>query len=232
MAEISKVGENGAGRLRRRWALALAAPVLAAIVVFLSGFAAFLTSLEQTERAPAAATDGIVALTGAAQRIEDAIDLLAKGYGGRLLITGVNERTSRDTIKSLSPGQRGWVECCVDLDYRARNTVGNAAEISRWTRAHGFQSLIVVTSNYHLPRTLAELDETLPDIRKVPYAVVASARPDGWRGELSRLRLLLAEYMKFVAVSVRTRVAANRDPTPHPPSRFDMTSVADPGSSR
>ena len=106
----------------------------------------FVYSLDRFERRPETRTDGIVALTGGAQRIGDAIDLLAKGYGSRLLISGVNERTSRDEIARLNPGQRRLFECCVDLDYRARNTIGNAIETRRWIERHRFRSLIVVTS--------------------------------------------------------------------------------------
>ncbi|WP_375457988.1 YdcF family protein [uncultured Enterovirga sp.] len=193
---------------RGRFVMIVLAPFALVGVAFLAGFASFLFSLEHAERAPATSTDGIVVLTGGAQRIEDAIELLAKGYAGRLLITGVNERTSRETIKRLTPGQREFVECCVDLDYRAQNTVGNAAEIALWVRSRGFTSLIVVTSNYHLPRTLAELDEALPEIRKIPYAVVASGRgPDGFWSLAARAKLLVSEYIKYIAVSVRLRVA-------------------------
>ena len=53
-----------------------------------------------------------------------------QGYANRLLITGVNERTSRDQIARLNPGQRRLFDCCVDLDYRARNTTANAIETS------------------------------------------------------------------------------------------------------
>lgn len=190
---------------RRSRAFALSTVVL--LATFLSGFAAFVLSLERFEAAPAASADGIVALTGGSGRVEDAIDLLAKGFGGRLLITGVNERTTRETIGRMNAGQRDLVDCCVDLDYRARNTVGNAAEISRWARAKGFRSLIVVTSYYHLPRSLAELDAVLPDIRKIPYAVVPPRGDTDLVGAWARARVLLSEYVKFVAVSVRTRVA-------------------------
>lgn len=202
------VVQQNALRWRGRLLVIALGPLALVGAVFLAGFATFLLSLEHAEREPASPTDGIVVLTGGAQRIEDAIELLAKGYGSRLLISGVNERTSRETIKRLTPGQRELVECCVDLDYRARNTVGNAAEIARWVRSRGFTSLIVVTSNYHLPRTLAELDEALPDIRKTPYAVVASGRAsDGFWPMAARARLLVSEYVKYVAVSVRLRVA-------------------------
>lgn len=178
-----------------------------AALALLAGFGAFLLSLDRSERDPSEVADGIVALTGGAGRIEDAVELLAKGFGGRLLITGVNERTSREAIKRLSPGQRELVECCIDLDYRARNTVGNAAEISRWVREKGFRSLIVVTSYYHVPRALAELDEVLPDIRKLPYAVIATRPLQPLGATFVRARILVSEYLKFVVASVRLRVA-------------------------
>jgi uncharacterized SAM-binding protein YcdF (DUF218 family) len=194
----------------RRGILVVGSVMAAMIVAFLSGFLAFLFSLDRAERAPGAATDGIVALTGGAQRIGDAIDLLAKGFAGRLLITGVNERTSRDQIARLNPGQRRLVQCCVDLDYRARDTIGNAVETRRWAQENGFRSLIVVTSNYHMPRTLAELDHVLPEARKVPFAVVTNTVDAGaWWHSLATARLLLAEYTKYVAVLARTRLAPN-----------------------
>lgn len=192
-----------------RWRGVAWAGAAAALVplVFLGGFAAFVVSLEGAEREPSQRADAIVALTGGAQRVEDAVELLDKGYAGRLLITGVNRRTSRAAIQRLSPGQRQLFDCCVDLDYRARDTVENAAEIGRWVRGHGFRSLIVVTSNYHLPRTLAELEVELPEVRKLPYAVVTGPGSDAWTHRVARVRLLLSEYTKYVAASVRTRAA-------------------------
>lgn len=192
--------------LRTVAALALGCLGLAA-----AGFLAFVASLERFEQPPQGQSDGIVVLTGGSQRIGDAIDLLARGYARRLLITGVNEHTSRDEIARFNPGERRLFECCVDLDYRARNTIGNAIETRRWMRDNGFQSLIVVTSNYHMPRTLLELDHALPGVRKTPYAVVTSSvRPEAWWRSPNAARLLASEYVKFVAVWLRTRF--ERDP--------------------
>jgi uncharacterized SAM-binding protein YcdF (DUF218 family) len=179
--------------------------MIVVVVVALAGFFIFVNSIDRTERSPAARTDAIVALTGGAQRIGDAIDLLERGYGKRLLITGVNERTSRDQIARLNPGQRRLFECCVDLDYRARNTIGNAIETRRWMQDNGFRSLIVVTSNYHMPRTLTELDHVLPGARKVPYPVVTGAiHLEHWWREPDTARLLVYEYAKLLAVYLRT----------------------------
>jgi len=179
---------------------------LAGLIGFV-GFLGFVYSLDRVERRPEVRTDGIVAMTGGSQRIGDAIDLLAQGYASRLLISGVNERTSRDEIARLNPGQRRLFDCCVDLDYRARNTIGNAIETRRWAEQNRFRSVIVVTSNYHMPRTLVELDHALPGIRKVPYAVVTpSVDPDLWWRSPATAKVLLSEYVKLLVVWVRTQV--------------------------
>jgi uncharacterized SAM-binding protein YcdF (DUF218 family) len=201
--------EWGKGLIR-----ALVATAGAVLIAALAGFIAFVASLDRSERDPASRTDAIVALTGGAQRIGDAIDLLAKGYGNRLLITGVNERTSRDEIARLNPGQRRLFDCCVDLDYRARNTIGNAIETRRWMESHRFRSLIVVTSNYHMPRTLVELDNAIPAARKVPYAVVGDLADSAMWWRPQTLRLLVVEYLKFVVGWARTRIETDSEQSP------------------
>ncbi len=179
------------------------------IVVGFLGFLGFVYSLDRFEQKPETRADGIVALTGGAQRIGDAIDLLAQGYAKRLLISGVNEKTSREQISRLNPGQRQLFDCCVDLDYRARNTIGNAIETRRWAEANGFDAIIVVTSNYHMPRTLVELDHALPNLQKIPYPVAATIDPHEWWHNPSAAKVLFFEYLKFLAVWVRTRVESD-----------------------
>ncbi|WP_238182804.1 YdcF family protein [Methylobacterium trifolii] len=203
-------GNRTCGLPRRRLGPALRLCLAASVAGGLglgAGFLAFVGTLERSERIPVGRADGIVALTGGAQRIGDAIDLLAGGYGRRLLITGVNERTSRDEIARLNPSQRHWIDCCVDLDYRARNTIGNAIETRRWMRRHHFSTVAVVTSNYHMPRTLIELDHALQGgDRVVPHPVVAEGFDAGsWWQNPPAARLLASEYVKFLVAWVRTR---------------------------
>jgi uncharacterized SAM-binding protein YcdF (DUF218 family) len=173
------------------------------------GFLTFVYSLDRFERKPETGADGIVVLTGGAQRIDDAINLLAEGYADRLLISGVNEKTNREQISRLNPGQRHLFDCCVDLDYRARNTIGNAIEIRRWTERNHFASLIVVTSNYHMPRALVELEHAFPNVQKIPYSVAATIDPHDWWRSASTARVLFSEYVKFLAVWLRTRIESD-----------------------
>jgi uncharacterized SAM-binding protein YcdF (DUF218 family) len=149
-----------------------------------------------------------VVLTGGSSRVSDAMELLAIGYGKRLLISGVHPtNAASDISRSLSDNQ-SLLGCCVDLDRSAVNTRSNAAETRRWVHERGFKSLIVVTSNYHMPRAIVELTHAMPDIRLIPFAVVGDKwRDEPWWTSGATVRLLLSEYVKYVAAEVRVRLA-------------------------
>src|SRR3977135_562815 len=188
-----------------------AAIVAALAIVFVGagiGFVGFLSQLRAVEVSPSSKADGIVVLTGGSSRVSDAMELLAGGYGKRLLISGVHPtNAASDISRSLSDNQ-SLLSCCVDLDRSAVNTRSNAAETRRWARDRGFKSLIVVTSNYHMPRAIVELSHAMPDVALIPFAVVGDKwRDEPWWTSGPTLRLLLSEYVKYVAAEVRVRLA-------------------------
>lgn len=187
-----------------RWLAAGAALGVLAVVI---GFLWFLDHVAPSEIPLAEKADGIVVLTGGASRIEDAIELLARGNGRRLLVSGVNPQTSDRAIARLRPEHATFVTCCVDLDRTAVNTISNATETRRWAKERGFKSLIVVTSNYHMPRAMAELTHQLPDISLIAFPVVSDRLKAGWtNGPV--LRLLFTEYVKYMVAVARMRVPA------------------------
>jgi uncharacterized SAM-binding protein YcdF (DUF218 family) len=173
-----------------------------------AGFVWFLERVPVQEPAAAGKADGIVALTGGASRVSDAIELLEAGHGKRLLITGVHPSATPKDIARNIPDYRRIFACCVDLDRSAINTFGNATEARRWARNHGFRSLIVVTSAYHMPRAMAELGHQLPDVKLIPFPVVTEKMRDGqWWSSPATARLLISEYAKFIFAVVRMRVS-------------------------
>lgn len=207
-AMAAGTGMSDAPPRRRAWLLrAILGLAVIGVLVLAGGFLAFVAEVERAERPSLDGADGIVAMTGGAQRIGDAIDLLAGGRGKRLLISGVNERTTREEIIRLNPAQEQWISCCVDLDYRARNTIGNAIETRRWMRRHRFGTVAVVTSSYHMPRTLVELRHALNAGETViPYPVVTEGLEiERWWADPAATRLLGAEYLKFLVAWLRTR---------------------------
>jgi uncharacterized SAM-binding protein YcdF (DUF218 family) len=151
--------------------------------------------------------DGIVVLTGAASRIPDAIELLAAERGKRLLITGVHRATSAREIARLTPLYSKFFTCCIDLDRSALNTFGNALEAKRWAREHRFNSLIVVTSNWHMPRAMAELAHQLPDITLIAFPVMSEkVKTEPWWSNIDTARFLFAEYLKYLFALTRMRI--------------------------
>lgn len=177
------------------------------LMLFGGGFVWFVRNVPETEVSLNRNADGIVVMTGGASRISDAIELLANGHGKRLLISGVHRTTSATEIARINPQFERFVACCVDLDHSAINTVGNATETRRWARGRGFSSLIVVTSAYHMPRTMAELGKQMPDVTLVPFPVVTEKlRNEPWWSSAPTARLILSEYAKFVVAQLRMRI--------------------------
>ena len=178
---------------------------LVAIValIWLVGLFAFadrvrgFTPAPEPERA-----QGIVALTGpSSERVNAAIRLLEQDKGERVLISGVNREVRRQELRELTPGSSRLFNCCVDLGFEAEDTGGNAQEIAAWARDKGYDNLIVVTSDYHMPRSLLEIRSAAPHLTLTPYAVPTPSLDDSrwWRAAVTARRMTL-EYVKYLAV--------------------------------
>jgi uncharacterized SAM-binding protein YcdF (DUF218 family) len=162
-----------------------------------------------------ARADAIVALTGpSAERVNAAVRLLEQDKGERVLISGVNREVRRQELRALTPGSTRLFNCCVDLGFEAEDTVGNAQEIAAWADAKGYDSLIVVTSDYHMPRALTEIRAAAPGIELTPYAVETPSLDDSrwWRAAVTARRMTL-EYMKYLAAMARAAVGGGAPPT-------------------
>jgi uncharacterized SAM-binding protein YcdF (DUF218 family) len=190
------------GRKRKRPFRAGVALGIVALVLYAIGFSIFVADLPVPRSGSAAKADAIVALTGEGGRLAPAVTLLEAGGGQRLLITGVNKLISKPYLKTLLHGGHAF-DCCADLGFTALDTRGNAAEAARWVRAHRYGSLIVVTANYHMPRSLVEFGAEMPDVKLVPYPVAAEAvKILSWENA----KRLNGEYVKYLASIVRVSV--------------------------
>jgi uncharacterized SAM-binding protein YcdF (DUF218 family) len=194
---------------RRRGLRAIVGVALAIVSVGAAiGFFGFLSQLRSAEVPLDRRADGIVVLTGGSSRVSDAMELLGSGYGKRLLISGVHPTSAASDISRSLPDSQSLLRCCVDLDRSAVNTRSNAEQTRRWVRERGFKSLIVVTSNYHMPRAIVELSHAMPDIQLIPFAVVGEKwRDEPWWTSGATMRLLLSEYVKYLATELRVRLA-------------------------
>lgn len=170
------------------------------------GFVLFVSNLPVAPTSLPKA-DGIVALTGGGERLDAAVALFETGLGKRLLISGVAQETTKETLGKMSGGGARFA-CCADIGYAAEDTHGNAEETANWARLNRFDSLVIVTSRYHMPRAMQEFSAVLPDVTLIAYPVDQS-RIDlqGWWMHPRTARLLHREYVKYLASLVTTRLA-------------------------
>ena len=172
------------------------AVVIALLVI---GFVVFANSISTKSKLRVASADGIVVLTGGASRIQEAVKLLAEGKAKRLLISGVNRSTTRQQLESLVPGNGGLFTCCIDIDRRAVDTIGNAEESRAWASNLGFSTLILVTSAYHMPRSLLEFERVMPGVKVTPYPVNShNTKVANWWSHPVTMRVLVKEYVKYI----------------------------------
>ncbi len=173
-------------------------------IAFLVGFWNF------AERVRIAASDpptahAIVALTGGSlQRLSTGVRLLEEHKGERLLISGVNRIVTDDELYAALEIDPELGRCCIDLGRTAEDTLGNASETAIWARQHRYTELILVTDDYHMPRSEAELALAMPEAQIHPYPVRTRwTDPALWRSDLGAAARLGAEYVKYLIIRGR-----------------------------
>lgn len=221
-------GSDAAGHARRRVRLLArlglwAAGVLA--IAFVAGFGLFSNHVGTMMTPPMPrSADAIIVLTGGQSRIDAALELLKTGKGKRLLISGVNPVAGPEDLRRVTGAEESLFACCVDIDRAALDTIGNAEESAKWMQANSYASAILVTSNYHMPRSLLEMRRIGDGIEILPYPVVNTRMERGeWLTRPDALRVLFTEYTKFVAALVRGLFESSPG---SPPSRQLDTAAA------
>lgn len=171
-----------------------------------SGLIWFYTQIPQEVEVITPKVDAVVVLTGGSRRVTKGLQLLAEDVGKILMITGVNpdvtvedllsqEQDSIKNIKSIDLSR-------IILGYVAQDTETNAIETWTWVQQRNIKSICLVTSNYHMPRSLLELKSMLPDLVIVPQPVMPEHK--SWTEH--RARLIIMEYNKYLAAWIRIRI--------------------------
>lgn len=208
---------------RKGWARFLTFLSVGTLSLLVGGFIAFaqyVDRLRQPDMFPAA--DGIVVWTGkGGGRLQTGAFLLEMQRGERLLISGVHEDNGLAEIKDITGLSTELAECCLDLDYEAKDTIGNARETASWAQALDYDHIILVTSAYHMPRAKVEIAAAAGRIRISPFPV---ERADNrkWYKSADRTKRLLQEYSKLLLAYAR-----GRDADVNPPQLSNLPEDSD-----
>lgn len=166
-----------------------------ALVTWMAGFVWFSMALPQP--AGATQTDAVVVLTGGAGRIDRGAEALRQGWAAQLFVSGVDRQVRPREFAEQFRIDMPQMYCCVVLGYSATDTITNARETAEWVRVHGYRSVRLVTSDWHMRRARLELRERLP----AGVTIVADAVPTQ-----PSLRILLVEYHKLLARELALRL--------------------------
>ena len=192
---------------RRRWRRGFSVLLVLLAGGYAGGFAWFASIAGNMTVDPTEHTDAIVVLTGGSERLTTGLDLLARDRADKLFVSGVYRGVEVAELLVLSRNAPAELECCIVLGYSADDTVGNASETATWMRQEGFGSLRLVTSNYHMPRSLLEFREALPDVEIRPHPVSsATVHLDSWWMWPGTAQLIFVEYNKFLVAYLRIMV--------------------------
>lgn len=171
--------------------------LFAVISIWLIGFALFLNQITNEKTNLNEKADAIIVLTGAKGRIDAGLHLLSFDYGKHLFISGVGQKAPlKDVSKFLASFSSDYVEALktsITLGHFADSTEGNAIESLEWIKQNNYKKIILVTSNYHMPRSLLLFKNSMPDIEIIPYPVVNNIN----------YQQAFVEYNKFLVCLVK-----------------------------
>ncbi len=187
--------------------------IIALFVVWTVGLVRFVDRLPRAAEAQPQKADAVVVLTGGSRRVDEGVALLEAGAAPVLFVSGVDERVDGKGIRSLlDDGDTRLpdklIDCCLVLGHGASDTIGNARESAIWMAVGDRESMLLVTSNYHMPRAMLEFAHAMPDVRITPHAVIPpDVRLDHWYRYPGTLALLANEYSKYLFATARVTVA-------------------------
>ena len=194
--------------------------LLSLALAWVIGLVRYAGMIPMQAQTPTETVDAIVVLTGGSKRMDAGVDLLTRGTAPVLFVSGVDHRVDPARVRDLVPDvgaslDQATIDCCIVLGYGASDTLGNARETALWARATDRSSLVLVTSNYHMPRARMEFEHALPEIALTTYPVVpADVRVEAWWRWPGTFGLIAGEWTKFIFARIRIALADLVAPPP------------------
>lgn len=212
MRKSRGLSSRGTRRRGRRWIVALSCLVAVAAVAWLVGLVWFVGQIPREVGDLGRRTDAIVVLTGGSLRLETGFQLLSQNMAEKLFVSGVKKGVPFDDLLAVSALTPEDMECCITLGYMADDTGSNAVESAAWIGANRLTSIRLVTSGYHMPRSLLEFRRTLPQLEIVPHPVFPDrVMLDDWWRRPGTGSLVIVEFNKYLLSAARHGFRADNE---------------------
>lgn len=150
--------------------------------------------------------DAIIVLTGGSGRIRTGLEILSQGRVQKMFISGVGKDADKNSLLVTSGKLPDNIDSLIDkieLGRDATNTKGNAIESKKWIKSNNIKNIILVTSDFHLLRSLYQFKKTIPDVNIIPSAVATpQINKQYWWKDFYSFYLLGKEYNKYIATKL------------------------------
>ena len=164
-------------------------------VFFLVGFVSFFSQIKNYNVANNYNPQGIAVLTGGKGRIAKGIEIFRNNPESYLIISGVDKKVA---IEDVLP-KDFLVNPKVFIDKKSETTIDNVNEIVNWSLKNKINDVIIITSNYHMPRTMLILTKKGKGLNFSSYPVTSSIDLDeNFLKDTKTLKFLLKEYLKYI----------------------------------
>lgn len=171
-----------------------------AFILWLGGFIYFANKIADMNANKNIKADGIVALTGGRNRIKEGIKELNRNNGELLFISGVAKHISLEQILKRN-NVTGASKDKIVLDYKSFNTNENAVETAKWVNKKNYKSIKLITSSYHMPRSLLEFERAMPEVEIIPHPVHSDyVKREKWWTFSGTTGFIAVEYTKFLLI--------------------------------
>lgn len=161
------------------------------------------SNLEGCERA-----DVIIAVSGGdtTARTQEAIDLYKNGWAPKLIFSGAAQDKSGPSNAAVMKRQateQGVPEAAVTIEDQSETTKENAEKTRDILADKNIHSAIVVTSGYHMKRTILEFRERAPTVQFRAHPTIADSQwsswwwlsPHGWYLALTEIVKVIVFYL-------------------------------------
>ena len=179
-------------RIMRKLALYI---IFLIILSFIYGFIIFLKKIQYNKVNFNSQTEGIAVLTGGKGRINLGLELFDKNRNLKLIISGVDKKVSN---KSIIPNNFKD-KSNITIDKVSESTYQNAKIINKWTSKYKLQNVTIITSYYHMPRSMMLMQLMAPNINFYAYPVKKKiSNKISFKENILYYFFLIEEYIKYL----------------------------------
>ena len=183
------------------------------IAYFFIGLNSFKERILTLQKDPINLSSKVVILTGGTNRIKEGFEVIYKLdkksiSNLKVLVSGTGKGFSKLSLQEkLNPNfDFRLIKCCVELDGVSQDTYSNAVETSKWVSKNNIEEILLITSNYHIPRSILEFQNKMPNLKILYYPITPKQHQiNKWLKSFETFSLIFIEYCKYIIANVRIK---------------------------